>query len=64
MPAAASLALGGLPLGLAHNVKLVNAVGAGQPVRWSDVRVDDSIVAVRFRREMERGFALQERAAA
>ncbi|MGA8054370.1 MAG: Gfo/Idh/MocA family oxidoreductase [Burkholderiales bacterium] len=64
MPAAASLALGGLPLGLAHNVKLVNGVGAGQPVRWSDVRVDDSIAAVRFRREMERGFALQARAAA
>ena len=56
-PASDSLALGGLPLGLAHNVKLRNAIAAGAPVRWSDVRVDESAIAVSFRREMERAFA-------
>ena len=37
-PARDSLALGGLPLGLAHNVKLLNPIAAGAPVRWSDVQ--------------------------
>jgi predicted homoserine dehydrogenase-like protein len=63
-PAEASLALGGLPLGLAHNVKLVNAVAAGAPVRWSDVQVDASDTAVKFRREMESVFAPPQKAAA
>src|SRR5512137_257939 len=36
-PAATSLALGGLPLGLAHGVRLKRAVGAHEPVRWDDV---------------------------
>ena len=52
LPASESLRLGGLPLGLAHKVRLKHAVGAGQPVRWQDVEIDDS-PAVRFRREME-----------
>jgi predicted homoserine dehydrogenase-like protein len=55
MPAKDSLAIGGLPLGLAHRVKLKRAVAAGQPVRWQDVAIDASDPAVRFRREMERG---------
>jgi predicted homoserine dehydrogenase-like protein len=63
-PADDSLALGGLPLGLAHGVKLVNPVAAGAPVRWSDVLVDPSSAVVRLRREMERVFASAERAAA
>jgi hypothetical protein len=33
-------------------------------VRWTDVQVDASSEAVRFRREMEREFALPQRAAA
>ncbi len=53
MPAAASKAMGGLPLGLAHGVTLVRAVAANAPVRWEDVRYDASDSAVRFRREME-----------
>ena len=57
MPSADSLCLGGLPLGLAHGVKLRRAVAAGTPVRWDDVEVDASNDAVRFRREMERIFA-------
>jgi predicted homoserine dehydrogenase-like protein len=56
MPAAASLAGGYLPLGLAHGVRLQRAVAPGQPVRWSDVEIDASSEAVRFRREMELAF--------
>lgn len=51
--AAASLKDGGLPLGLAHKVRLKRAVAAGQPVRWDDVEIDAAQPAVRFRREME-----------
>ncbi len=54
MPAAQSLALGGLPLGLAHKVKLRNPVKAGSAVIWRDVEIDESQLAVRVRREMER----------
>ena len=57
MPAAESLRLGGLPLGLAHKLRLRNAVGAGQPVRWDDVEVDEAQPAVAFRRQMEKTFA-------
>ena len=63
-PAEESLRIGGLPLGLAHDVKLVNAVAAGAPVRWSDVQIDAGADAVRVRREMEREFAAPRRAAA
>ena len=63
MPAEDSLRIGGLPLGLAHNVKLVNPVAAGQPVRWSDVAVDDSLTAVQVRREMEAMFSVRAAAA-
>ena len=64
MPAAASLALGALPLGLAHNVKMLRPVAAGETVRWSDVAIDASGEAVKFRREMESLFAPQNPAAA
>ncbi len=57
MPAAASLALGALPLGLAHNVPLRKAVAAGQPLRWSDVAIEATGDAVRLRREMEAQFS-------
>ena len=63
-PADASLELGGLPLGLAHEVKLLNPIAAGQPVRWSDVQPDATSEAVKIRREMEREFAPAQRAAA
>jgi predicted homoserine dehydrogenase-like protein len=55
--AAKSLAFGGLPLGLAHNVKLVRDVKQGQSVSWADVKVDESLPAYRLRREMETLFA-------
>ena len=54
MPAAASLATGGLPIGLAHGVTLRAPVAAGRPVRWDDVHFDPADPAVSFRREMER----------
>jgi predicted homoserine dehydrogenase-like protein len=63
-PAADSLALGGLPLGLAHNVKLLHPIAADAPVRWSDVQIDASDNAVKFRREMEHAFAPAHKAAA
>ena len=56
MPSADSLAIGGLPLGLAHHVRLKKPVPAGQPVRWGDVSIDAKDAAVAFRREMERAF--------
>ena len=56
MPAGESLQLGGLPLGLAHKMRLRNAVPAGKPVSWKDVEVDETQPAVAFRREMERTF--------
>jgi predicted homoserine dehydrogenase-like protein len=56
MPAAHSLQTGALPIGLAHKVKLLRPVPAGELVRWSDVAMPDS-EAVRVRRAMERRFA-------
>jgi predicted homoserine dehydrogenase-like protein len=56
LPASTSLALGGLPLGLAHNVKLVRAVRQGESLRWNDVTLDEG-PAYRTRREMEALFA-------
>jgi predicted homoserine dehydrogenase-like protein len=53
MPAADSLRLGALPIGLAHNMALKCDVPAGQAVRWSDVAFDASQQAVKVRRDME-----------
>lgn len=53
LPAKKSLALGGLPIGLAHGVRLAASVAAGQPITWSDVEVDATNDAVKIRREME-----------
>ena len=53
MPAAASLAVNALPIGLAHGVRVARPVAEGAVVRWEDVEVDPADEAVRFRREME-----------
>jgi len=58
VPASRSLAESAVPIGLAHGIKLVRDVAAGQTVRWSDVAATDS-EAMRVRREMERRFAPQ-----
>jgi predicted homoserine dehydrogenase-like protein len=52
-----SLALGGLPLGLAHKLKLVRAVKKGQSLTWADVAIDESLPAYKVRREMEALFS-------
>jgi len=56
-PAAHSLETGGLPLGLAQNVKLKRDVREGEGLKWSDVEYDPNDTAVKVRREMEAAFA-------
>ncbi len=58
LPAATSAKMGGLPLGLAHNVKLVRPVKKGQSLCWDDVAIDTSTHAYKVRREMESAFPL------
>src|SRR5271156_1279112 len=53
VPAAASLKTGALPIGLAHKVKLKNAIAHGAVVRWSDVEIDMSNDVIAIRRSME-----------
>jgi predicted homoserine dehydrogenase-like protein len=57
-PAAESLRLGGLPIGLANRVPLVRDVPAGQPVTWDDVRIDVADEAYAYRRKMEMAFGV------
>ncbi|MFD0917163.1 NAD(P)H-dependent oxidoreductase [Pseudahrensia aquimaris] len=52
-PAKKSVAGGYLPLGLAHNVKLVRNVAEGQPVTWEDVEADTTTDAYKLRKEVE-----------
>jgi predicted homoserine dehydrogenase-like protein len=56
LPAEKSLAIGGLPLGLANEITLVRPVKAGVQLTWQDVAVDEANIAVRTRREMEAKF--------
>ena len=63
MPAEDSLACGGLPIGLAHNVTLKTAVARDQPVTWANVDIDATSQAVQVRREMEAMFSGQAAAA-
>jgi predicted homoserine dehydrogenase-like protein len=59
LPAATSRGLrgeGGLPLGLAHDVKVIRPVAMGQRLTWADVEMPPSR-AYELRREMERLFA-------
>ena len=64
LPAAASLKMGGLPLGLAHDVKLVRPVAKGQSLTWADVAMDTSTRAWQVRNEMETLFGEPARKAA
>ena len=63
MRAEDSLAAGALPIGLAHKVKLNKRVAAAKAVTWADVAIAED-ETVKFRREMERTFALERSAAA
>ncbi len=53
LPAKTSSSIGGLPLGLAHQVKLVRDVKKGQSLTWDDVAMDTGLPAYKIRREME-----------
>ncbi len=64
MPAADSLSIGALPIGLAQGVTLSRPVAAGGPVHWSDVTTDAADEAVQVRRAMEELFAADGRDAA
>ena len=57
LPAETSRKLGGLPLGLAHDIKLLRPVRQGQSLCWDDVAIDTSTRAYQLRREMENHFA-------
>jgi predicted homoserine dehydrogenase-like protein len=58
MPAARSVAAGGLPLGLAHGMRLRRPVAAGTPLSWEDVDVaGGDAEAIAFRQQMERELA-------
>lgn len=57
LPAERSLRLGGLPLGLAHDIKLLRPVKKGQSLSWADVAVDTGTAACKLRNEMEAMFA-------
>ena len=48
-----SLEMGGLPLGLAHGIRLVRDVAPGQSLTWADVAIDADLSAYKLRREME-----------
>ncbi len=59
MPAKASTQFGGLPLGLAHDIKVIRPVKKGQSLCWDDVAVDTNTHAFKIRKEMENLFALK-----
>jgi predicted homoserine dehydrogenase-like protein len=52
-PAKKSLDLGGLPIGLAHHVKLISNVPKDHPIKWADVEIDLTSEAVSTRKAME-----------
>jgi len=56
LPASKSMAMGGLPLGLAHDIKLIRPVKKGQSLCWDDVAVDTSTHAYKIRQELETKF--------
>ena len=53
IPASKSLAIGGLPIGLAHNVRLKRPVAQDSIVRFDDVELERDLDIVALRREME-----------
>ena len=53
IPARRSLALGALPIGLAHNVKVTRAVKRDAIIRYADVELASDMDVASLRREME-----------
>ncbi len=64
IPAQKSLALGGLPIGLAHNVRLKRAIAKDTAVTFADVELVNDLDVVALRREMEDGARVPAKAAA
>ena len=64
IPAARSLELGALPMGLAHNVRLKRPVKRDQVVSYDDVELVNDLDVVAIRREMEDRFKPAQRVAA
>ncbi|MDP2838505.1 MAG: SAF domain-containing protein [Syntrophales bacterium] len=56
LPARKSIASGYLPIGLAHQVKVMKPIAAGETITWSDVASDGQNETVKFRLEMESAF--------
>ena len=54
LPASTSLKQGAVPLGLAHQVKVLRDVSKGSVVTWNDVSMDTSTRAYAFRKEFEK----------
>ena len=52
-PSETSLQIGGMPIGLAHGVKLKNDIAEGVCVRWEDVDIDTTSEVVLARLKME-----------
>ncbi len=57
IPAARSRALGAVPIGLAHRVRMARDVARGQILTVADAPLDATLDAVRMRRAMEAAFA-------
>jgi len=56
LPARKSIFSGRLPIGLAHGVKVMNPIAAGETITWGDVAYDGQDETVKFRLEMEAAF--------
>ncbi len=63
-PAHLSLANNALPLGLAHGAKLIRDVPKDRTVSWDDIAVDETLLAVRVRKELEAQFRAESVASA
>ena len=64
IPATRSLALGALPMGLAHNVRLKRPIKKDQVVSYDDVDLVDDRDVVAVRQEMEQRFSTVQSVAA
>ena len=53
LPAGISMQMGGLPLGLAHGIKVIRPVAKGQALSWGDVAIDATTRAYQLRKELE-----------
>ena len=55
-PASVSIKNNYVPLGLAHNVSLLNPIKKGEIITWDDIKLNTNNIAYKLRKEMERNF--------